>query len=358
MKLELSEFFTSSAFQTAIANRVQANGVRNSITRSGELFDTILLLRPLQKLERSGGYYLTSLRFVRKNLSRVTEEPVFKGLSWKRKRGSGFTTGLLTSELLRPEIGLTRSERDILVQQAIELYESLRYGDEPYFLHDSEVEIGRHVPRVLNIGAFYALVLTRHDEIGYLPKIIPVMEGIYKQQRSDGIFPYIASTPEQKYLLTILPKLVRNRIARRYYGDHHIDFFDISHQCYITWALSEIHRISEVTEISELCECCIRRSLEYLSERLEEGNLFEEEPDITAPRFCNFNDTNSLFLLRDIMKSWGQGCSEKIFNRELRATIVDKEDLYFAPLDKRNAKSGIILPAVWMSDSWKANLLC
>lgn len=352
----IDDYLSSNAFRYVEHNALKNNKIFSPVTNQSEMFDAVFWLGICHKLPELKHINKIARQHVYDELNSIKDECIFNGYNWRRKKNSGFCAALLFEQISSIDMVAQTQLRDMW-QDIAKMYENLRVSNEDYFLHDTEVEINRFTPRVLNIGAFYANHLALGVQLGFVDKsynekIRNIVNAISVEMRPDGYFPYIASGNLQKKLLRYSPSLLKNRIYKKVLGDHNIDFIDMSHQLYITVLIDRIRVKTDDDELREMCDNIVNASLTRVCIQIDEGTLFNVEPELHLPRFCNFGDTNTYFLLAEV------------FNRRqpelLKTTLslissqkLDKHNLYFRPVRKEH--NSVVLPAIWMSDSWKLN---
>lgn len=310
------------------------------ITSQEELFDSILYLC---RLKISEGLITDNERtFLIDNLDDIDKETVWAGLDWRSIKHSGFTTGALGSAIL----SAFKDDNEICkscIAKMNSVYEKLIYKDG--HLHDGEIKIGRVVPLVLNITAF-SMISDYYD--GNMEAVNSKLTFLQRNQRRDGCFPYIASSALQKFWYAISPKITYNKVYRKYYGDCSISFYDVSHHVYILYLINKVKDKSNQKMIRKMSQ----KAINFLNNK---SNIFDGEPGATYPRFCNFRDKTSYFLLQSVANEYQEEYSlffEQIRN-ECSEQIKQIDDKVYFPLDKSFADAKNVIPAIWMSNSWK-----
>lgn len=268
----------------------------------------------------------------------ISEEQIWTPFSSKTIPRSGFTTGVLADYLFE------YSGNTEVRAYAKDLFHHLEYKNG--HLHDSTITIGRINPLVLNITAFSMLYDDDHQVLKRK------LNFLIRSLRKDGLFPYIMPSGLQKIYHNFFQE---NKIYRKFYGDGSIFFFDISHHFYILYILSKVYqRSSHIFDIKDLTK--IEMALRVGLTHLRRNNA--QEPIPLYHRFCNFNDTTSLFLsLRPIHVFLRDSHAIDEVKGIMVKNMMPKNDKFiFRPLFNFSDNQ-FILPAIWMDDAWKIFLL-
>jgi hypothetical protein len=307
-------------------------------------------------------------------------EPVWNRFGWHARRGSLAATGMLLDALwhARGQLGI-RPEEAELAKMALYL-SRCRIGS-GLFAHD-EVPRGSAPPPVQNTTALalHLMVLGAEVEPGFFrEERAATWRRLREGQRPDGFWPYVypdvaqriyaASPSIGRVVLRRLP-LVRGRVLRT--GDRSIAFGDALHHCLVLhYALRSL--VPGEAEAWKLD--AVRRGWGWVSDRLvpvAEAGLrfdFSDEPVPEVPRYCNFRDTSTYFL---VLASLPLLIARAILSEEEARRISSGVAAHVARslLKPPGVRPGIeayegpvevtrnILPRVGESVAWKGFCLC
>jgi hypothetical protein len=196
-------------------------------------------------------------------------------------------------------------------------------------------------------------------------------------QRIDGFWPYIYPGPMQQFFFrfpAIRPFIRRLPIVRRYFykaGDRSVFFGDVVHHCLVFYYLVKSILLREP---NFPYVAVVNRGWEWIYKHLVEtsyGGLrvdFDWEPKPLVPRYCNFRETSTYFLILatllllarmgvigDEFRSIASGLLIHIEN-----SLLENEGTFpgIKPYEGPVAVLRNILPRVGESVAWKGSCLC
>jgi|GEM_PF-1723974 len=243
---------------------------------------------------------------------RGVDEPVWNRYGWHIKKGSLATTGMLLDAVWEAQKLL-----DLRINRPGDWHDLGSYlrGCQVapgLFAHDS-IRPGTRPPAVQNTTAIalYLLEYMAQQPEGSSDPVIGGRQEVYRAlrrgQRPDGFWPYVfPGSAQQIYfrsplvarrLLRELPFL--GRILHRD-GDRSIFFGDIVHHCLVLYYLAKALLLRGS---GDFFRKTLKRGWNWISAHIRQtsedslGLDFISEPVPLGPRYCNFRETTSYFLI-------------------------------------------------------------
>ena len=310
------------------------------------------------------------------------DEPIWDRYGWHFNKGSLATSGMLLDAVWEAEslLDMNRPAGDEW-QRLSRYLESCRVGP-GLFAHDT-AKAGGSPPAVQNTTAI-ALYLLEHMSLKMNQSTLPILQerdlvysALKQGQRIDGFWPYVYPGLGQQICFRFpssLRRFVRYLPVLNKYcekgGDRSVDFGDIVHHCLVLYYLckSALLRGSNGS-----CDWVLRKAWRWIITHLQntaDGGLrldFDGEPVPSAPRYCNFRETTSYFLIlatlpllakMGVLDTEHRGVGLRIL-AHIRDRLLEEEGIhpgikpYEGPIEiLRN-----ILPRVGESVAWKGACL-
>ena len=179
-------------------------------------------------------------------------------------------------------------------------------------------------------------------------KIYEDIRFIGSSQRKDGIFSYV----KPHITSTLYGQFGRGHdfLQRNIFRDRAYSFYDMCHHAMILNFLSIAHHWSDEAKERQYIEVLVKKGLKFLTYR---SDIFSLEPEINAPRYCNFSDINTYFIMVKVLKYW-ENDDEKYtghiesFEKSIQGLTDD--ELFSGLVETTNSKW--ILPAQWMDPKY------
>jgi hypothetical protein len=171
---------------------------------------------------------------------------------------------------------------------------------------------------------------------------------IGSSQRKDGIFPYV----KPHISSTLYGQFGRGHdfVQRNIFRDRAYSFYDMCHHAMILNFLSIAHNWCDDAKEREYIGVLVKNGLKFLGHG---SDIFSLEPEIYAPRYCNFSDINAYFILIKVLKYW-QNSDEKytghISSLEKSIQQLTEDEFFSGLVESTNSKW--ILPAQWMDPKY------
>ncbi|MDH7500153.1 MAG: hypothetical protein QHH30_07185 [candidate division NC10 bacterium] len=316
------------------------------------------------------------------DIYRGVDEPVWNRYGWHLKRGSLATTGMLLDAVWEAQRLLDMERKTPGDWLALSSYLASCRVAPGLFAHDA-VQPRTSPPAVHNTTAI-ALYLVEYMALKMDDSSRSVFRerqqayvALQRGQRPDGFWPYIFPGAAQQIYFR-LPSTARlflrelpflGRMLHRD-GDRSIFFGDIVHHCLVVYYLAKSLSLSG--KIGPLRET-LKRGWKWITAQMretpEEGFRldFASEPVPKGPRYCNFRETTSYFL---ILASLPLLSSLGVINQDDRAIaeeilihiqnhLLEKEGTIPAikPYEGPVEVLRYILPRVGESVAWKGGCL-
>ena len=250
-------------------------------------------------------------------LAALQEQSIYGGLSepvWK-PRGVQFKKGSIPATALLLDAFWDATER---LGKRVEkedwpgLVDFLKgcYLGHGLFAHDEVRADASRPAAVQNTAAMALLIMERASSKGVRHDFVEterkaVLDSLERGQRSDGFWPYVFPGALQSFVFRsrlLRPGLGTRVFRRRYPGDSSVLFGDAVHHCLVLYCLVKTGAVGETDQRSQ----AILSGWKWLVQHIVavgRGGLrfdFEWEPVPTVPRYANFRDTTTYFLILSI----------------------------------------------------------
>ena len=239
-------------------------------------------------------------------------EPVWKPRGVRFKKGSIPATALLLDAFWDATEMLAKNPERENWPKLLAFLEACYLGH-GLFAHD-QVKPGasRRPSAVQNTAAMALLIMERAHSSGVRHAFVEaernaVRDALEKGQRSDGFWPYVFPGALQSFVFRsqLLRRGLRTRVFRTLYpGDSSVLFGDAVHSCYVLYCLAKTALRGRKEHHSDT----ILSGWKWVENHIvdgAEGGLrvdFEWEPVPTIPRYANFRDTTTYFLIMAIAR--------------------------------------------------------
>ena len=308
------------------------------------------------------------------------DEPIWNRRGWHYNKGSLATTGMLLDAVWEAMSLLDCKHEGEQWWRLFRYLEGCLVGP-GLFAHDS-VKPGRNPPAVQNTTAIalylleYAASKVGDDNDTVLRERDLALLSLFKGQRIDGFWPYIYPGTMRQFVFrfSFMRTLVRRIPVVRGYvfrGDRSVFFGDAVHDCLVFYYLvkSILLREPDYPYVS-----VIDRGWEWICSHLVEtsaGGLrfdFDWEPKPMGPRYCNFRETSTYFLILATLPLLARiGVIGDEFHdiasgllTHIESSLLENEGTFpgIKPYEGPVEVLRNILPRVGESVAWKGGCLC
>lgn len=307
------------------------------------------------------------------------EEPKWNRFGWHYNKGSLAATGISLDSMWETMQMLQIPYHSEPWADMVSYIDTCRVG-EGLYAHDA-VAPGKKPSPVLNTTAIvlYLLVYANYQSsdttIDLSDRIDAIFHSLYVSQMNDGFWPYTFPTALQRSLFdrstvsTLISRTVPlEKFAAKWYGDRFIKFGDAVHHCLVLFYLCKAVALQpNPTPYLFTIENGWKWITNHLIDDLVDGLSFDFswEPVPNKPRFCNFRETSTYFLIcamQPYLRSLGIVSSGKLCDQLLMHVyndLLEPEGIYPGILPYEGPEKILrnILPRVGESVAWKGSCL-
>ena len=322
----------------------------------------------------------------KENIFAGIEEPIWNRFGWHTRKGSLAATGLLIDALYDATRRTGRIE-EVFREECtanIKRYLDSCYISNGRFAHDSIV--ARSVPPAVQnttAMALYLMVLIlelgqeadRNGLEGLAQRLEQTLRALKHGQRNDGFWPYIY--PGLRQILFDRSRCIRfgSRVlgCRKFFvknGDRSVYFGDFVHHLLVLQFILKTFEMR--VGLEDIGRPCIEGGWNWVEGMLIEYSRdsikidFSHEPRIDSPRYCNFMETSSYFLILSLLpglircgfvRKERLEVGEKLMNHVQNCLLQNKHPA-IVPYEASNEEARQILPRVGESVAWKGSAMC